>query len=58
MIVAVLLLALGALIPTIAPQDKLEGLVKGLEGPNPAARAMAAMSLAKFGPALRPRCRR
>jgi HEAT repeat protein len=50
----VLSIALGTLLfmgrPCDAGQGKLEELLKGLESPNPGARAMAAMSLSEMGP--------
>jgi HEAT repeat protein len=54
----VLAMILAALVcegrPCAAGQGKLEDLVKGLESPNPGARAMAATSLSKMGPAAEP----
>lgn len=51
----VLSMAMGMLLlggrPSAAGQGTLEDLVKALEHPNPGARAMAATSLAKMGPA-------
>jgi HEAT repeat protein len=53
--VCILSIAMGTLLflgrPCDAGQGKLEELLKGLESPNPAARAMAAMSLTEMGPA-------
>ena len=54
----VLSIAMGTLLflgrPCDAGQGKLDELLKGLESPNPAARAMAATSLTKMGPGAEP----
>ena len=54
----VLSVAMGTLLvagrPCAAAQVRLEEFVKGLENPNPGARAMAATSLTGMGPAAEP----
>jgi HEAT repeat protein len=51
-------IAMGTLLflgrPCDAGQGKLEELLKGLESPNPAARAMAATALTRMGPGAEP----